>query len=63
MGRALVRLLAISVAGCEARLFGLWGGRDTTPAPPTVVTPRVLRASHNIAGYGPECAADERDDT
>ena len=62
MGLVLVRLLAISLAGCDARL---WGGRDVTARGDgtSAVTPRVVRASHNVAGYGPECAADERDDT
>jgi len=61
--RAALRRLAFLVLliGCDARLFG---GPKSAPEPaPTAFTPAVVDSSHNIPGYGPECAADGNEKT
>jgi len=58
MRALLVVLLADS---CDASWFGR--GRGGGDALPTIVTPTIVGASHNVPGYGPECAADENEET
>ena len=55
-------LLLIGLSGCGARFLARGGQRPAVVDPPTI-TPRVVDSSHRVAGYEPECAADDNDKT
>ena len=62
---AAIIIIAFAPSGCDARQFGARGSgtKKPKPADPNVITPTVVDASHNIAGYTKECAADGNDET
>ena len=64
MTRCVLRaaLALVLLVGGDARFIG-GSKRTPEPASPTAVVPKIVSSSHNIPGYGPECATDGNDET